>query len=209
LHGEVTELNYFGTDRTKIVSTLFCILVFLGTVFGMHQPLWCAQAQEGKKGELPQLQSIVSKESPIQIASDKLEASQKNGTIVFEGHVVARQDNITMTGKKLTIFAVQDKPQKNKSDPNKSQVMDRIDRIELEGEVKITQDEKTATCDKAVYYREAQKIVLFGNPRVAQGKDVLQGQLITLYLLEERSVVEGAAQRPVQATIYPSGKKAD
>jgi lipopolysaccharide export system protein LptA len=167
-----------------------------------------AQAPTVPKSGQPQLQDLFKKESPIHIASDRLEVSQKEGIIFFEGHVVAQQDDLIMTGRKLTVYAVQEKAKKAKGEAEKSGVVEQIDRIELEGDVTITQGDKLATAEKAVYFKLTQKIVLSGNPRVSRNKDVLQGQLITLYLQEERSVVEGAAQNPVQATIYPDGKVA-
>jgi lipopolysaccharide export system protein LptA len=173
---------------------------------GSHSDLW-AQTQKSGPAEQSSLQNLLRKDNPIHITSDKLEVDQKGGTILFEGHVVAQQENLTITGKKLTVFAVKNKVKGNKTDADKSGVIDRVDRIEVDGEVKITQGEKVATCDKATHYRQDQKIVLSGNPQVSQGKDVLRGRLITLYLQEERSVVEGGAEAPVQATIYPDGKK--
>jgi lipopolysaccharide export system protein LptA len=171
-----------------------------------HRDAW-AQTQKAGPSEQSPLQTVLSKDSPIHITSDKLEVDQKVGTILFEGHVVAQQENLTITGKKLMVLAVKNKAKGNKTDADQSGVIDRVDRIEVDGEVKITQGDKVATCDKATYYRQDQKIVLSGNPQVSQGKDVLRGRLITLYVQEDRSVVEGGAQAPVQATIYPDGKK--
>ncbi len=152
---------------------------------------------------------MLDKDKPIHISSDKLEASQKEGTIVFEGHVVAQQENLIMTGRKLVVYAMKEKPKASQGSEEKPGMIEHLDRIELSGDVKITQGDKLATCEKAVYYRQDQKIILSGNPRVSQGKDVLNGQLITLYLLEERSVVEGGGQNPVKATLHPDGKKVD
>jgi lipopolysaccharide export system protein LptA len=167
------------------------------------------RAQEPKPPPSSPLSQFMVKEKPIQITSDKMEVSQKDGTIVFEGHVVAQQENLTMVGKKLVVVAVKEKatPKNAKADAEQSGVINRVDRIEVTGDVKITQGDKLATCDKAVYYRQDQKIVLSGNPQVSQGKDVLNGRVITLYLLEERSVIEGGGQNPVKATIYPDGKR--
>jgi lipopolysaccharide export system protein LptA len=49
-----------------------------------------------------------------------------------------------------------------------------------------------------------------GNPVVAQGQDRISGQMITIYLKEGRSVVEGGQEKPVQVIITPtqsSGKQ--
>ena len=82
-------------------------------------------------------------------------------------------------------------------------MMEQIDRIEIEGDVRISQREKVATADKSVYYHGEQKIVLMGNPMVSQGEDRVQGRLITLYLADGRSVVEGGESSPVQAVLHP------
>jgi lipopolysaccharide export system protein LptA len=193
-----------NTLRAKIAVLLFVLALLVGLSPGMGQ---AAQPQETKPLEQFPGQKLINKDSPITISADKLEISQKAGTVAFEGHVSAQQDNLLITGKKLTIYAVKEKPKGGKDNPGGGGVVDQIDRIEIEGEVKITQENKLATCDKAVYYRPEQKIVLSGNPRVSQGKDELYGQLITLYIMEERSVIEGGTQKPVQATIYPEGKK--
>ena len=114
--------------------------------------------------------------------------------------MVVQQGDLTITGKALRVIAVPgDKP-------GQDSMMDKIDRIEIEGEVRISQREKLATAEKAVYYHQENKIVLMGNPTVSQGQDKLMGRLITLYIKEGRSVVEGGESTPVQAVLHPAGK---
>jgi len=139
-------------------------------------------------------------ESPLNIAGDRLEANQRDREIVFEGHVVVQQADLTITGRTLRVYAVAgDKP-------NRESMMDKIDRIEIEGDVRISQRERLATAEKAVYYHQESKIVLMGNPSVSQGQDRLLGSLITLYINEGRSVVEGGEATPVQAVLHPARK---
>ena len=198
---------FTGSDPCRKVAKI-CQCGILALVW-LLLTVSMASAQETKTLPVSPLNQLMVKEKPIQITSDKMEVSQKDGTIVFEGHVVAQQENLTMVGKKLVVLAVKEKQKtKNaKADAEQSGVINRVDRIEVTGDVKITQGDKLATCDKAVYYRQDQKIILSGNPQVSQGKDVLNGRVITLYLLEERSVIEGGGQNPVKATIYPDGKR--
>lgn len=146
----------------------------------------------------------VKSDSPLHIASDRMEVRQQDKTIVFQGHVVVRQDDLTITGNQLKVTAAQ-VGKSVKAD--QSAIVDKIDRIEVEGDVKITQREKQATANKAVYYHQEQKIVLMGNPVVSQGQDKVQGRLITLYIAEGKSVVEGGEESPVQALLHPSRKE--
>ena len=177
--------------RWSVVSVF---TLFLGVLLLVNRGS-CAEESIGLQKQL------LKNDTPLQIASDRMEANQKERTILFEGHVVVQQDNLTITGKRLTVHASQG------AQESLPAMMDQIDRIEVEGEVKISQEDKIATAHKAVYYHKEQRIVLSGNPRVSQGQNTVQGNLITLYLLEERSVVEGGAQVPVQAVLHPSKNK--
>lgn len=146
---------------------------------------------------------LVKSDSPFNITSDRMEAHQKDKTILFLGHVVVRQDDLVITGAKMTVYGAASEKDKNADDS----MMQKIDRIEVEGDVKITQREKIATSDKAIFYHQEQKVVLMGNPMVSQGQDVVRGRLITLYLAQGKSVVEGGEQTPVQAVFHPAKKE--
>jgi lipopolysaccharide export system protein LptA len=129
-----------------------------------------------------------------------MEVNQNDRTISFQGHVLVQQDDLTISGSRLKVNAAAG------ARPGQSGMMEKIDRIEVEGDVKITQRDKIATAEKAVYYHQEQKIVLLGSPSVSQGSDTVRGRLITLYLKEGKSVVEGGEQSPVQAVLHPSRK---
>jgi lipopolysaccharide export system protein LptA len=146
---------------------------------------------------------VLQSDSPLKIASDRMEANQNDKTVLFEGHVVVKQDDLTITGKRLTVYSAGDL-----KDPTaqSSAMVDKIDRIEVEGDVTISQKDKVATAERAVYYHQEQKIVLSGQPSVAQGEDRIQGRLITLLLAQGKSIVEGGAETPVQAVLHPAKK---
>jgi len=50
-----------------------------------------------------------------------------------------------------------------------------------------------------------QRVVLIGNARVWRDADVVTGERITIYIAEDRSVVEGGKQERVKAIFYQSG----
>ncbi len=139
-------------------------------------------------------------DSPLHITSDRMDVDQTDRTIVFQGHVMVQQDNLTITGHSIKVFVASGA---SLSSEENGGMMDQIDRIEVEGDVVISQEDKTATADRAVYYHKEQKIVLMGNPRAVQGQNTIEGQLITLFLQEGRSVVEGGSQAPVKAVLHP------
>jgi lipopolysaccharide export system protein LptA len=148
-------------------------------------------------------------DAPVHIVSDKLEAYQQQQKVIFIGNVVAKQGELTIRGDRMTIYYLEKenpKPnlEKENPKPNEEGLAGKIDRIEVDGGVHITQKAIVATAEHVVYFDEENKIVLTGKPRVERGKDSIQGDKITLFLDSEKSVVEGGPSRPVEATIFSS-----
>ena len=85
----------------------------------------------------------------------------------------------------------------------------KILKIIATGQVRISRAQGgLATSEKAVYYEDDEKIVLTGKPVVRQGNDFVEGDRITIFLKENRSVVESSLGKKVKAIIFPkSGKR--
>jgi lipopolysaccharide export system protein LptA len=154
-------------------------------------------------------ENLVSSKSPIHITADRMEASQDQRTIIFESHVVAQQDDVTITSNRLKVTLLPEEnkpelqPEVKKPAPVDPTATERIDYIEFEGDVKVTQQDRVATANKAIFYQKEQKIMLHGSPVVTKGQDRVQGDLITIYIKEGRSVVEGV----VHADLFPDKKE--
>jgi lipopolysaccharide export system protein LptA len=63
--------------------------------------------------------------------------------------------------------------------------------IEAKGHVKIAKGESRATCTRALYDKLEERIILLGSPVVWQAGTRVSGQKITMFLNENRSIVEG------------------
>jgi lipopolysaccharide export system protein LptA len=179
-------------------SVAFCLLfmvVFPGFVSGQKTPSANPVTNSGPG-------TVLKSDSPLKIASDRMEANQNDKTVLFEGNVVVQQDDLTITGKRLKVYSAENL----KDGATQSAMVDKIDRIEMEGDVTISQKDKMATAQRAVYYHHEQKIVLSGQPMVTQGEDRIQGRLITLLLAQGKSIIEGGAETPVQALLHPAKK---
>jgi lipopolysaccharide export system protein LptA len=158
--------------------------------------------------------NLVKSDSPINITADRMEAKQDDRTIVFEGHVVVVQDDMTITANRLKVTALPGEkqaapsgaPPTEKSASSAASPTEKIDFIEFEGDVKVTQQDRLATANKAIFYQKEQKIVMNGRPVVTKGQDRVEGDLITIYLQQGRSIVESGSGAPVKAVLFP-GKK--
>jgi lipopolysaccharide export system protein LptA len=131
--------------------------------------------------------------APVTVDADQLENLQKEGLVVFTGNVVASQDSSTQYADRMEVY-LDDK-------------RDRIVRTVSTGNVRIiTRDCRSGTAQRAEYYDAEQRVVLIGNARVWRDDNVVTGERITIYLAEDRSVVEGGQQERVKAVFYPRGQ---
>jgi lipopolysaccharide export system protein LptA len=76
-----------------------------------------------------------------------------------------------------------------------------VSRVEATGDVhrvKIKYENGSATCQKAVYFVDGEKIILTGDPVAWEKGTRVSGKQITIFLAEERSVVEGGSHVYIQ-----------
>jgi lipopolysaccharide export system protein LptA len=132
--------------------------------------------------------------APVTVDADQLENLQKEGVIVFTGNVVASQDNSTQYADRMEVYL----------DPKGENIV----RTVSTGNVRIiTKDCRTGTGHRVEYYDAEQRVLLIGNARVWRDDNVVTGERITLYLAEDRSVVEGGKQERVKAVFYPRAQE--
>ena len=135
------------------------------------------------------------KNAPVIVDADSLDSFQKQGLAIFKGNVVARQNNSVQYADKMEVYT--------------DSKTDRVERVVSTGNVRIvTRDCRMGTAERAEYYDAEQRVVLIGNARVWRDSDVVTGERITIYIAEDRSVVEGGKQDRVKAIFYPSQGKA-
>jgi lipopolysaccharide export system protein LptA len=194
-------------------------------------------AEKAEKKAPETSDQLVKSDSPIHITADRMESNQEQKIITFEGHVFVQQDDLNITSNHLKVVLLPgDKVEKAPAtgdkvvkapatgakvekapaagdkvenapatgEPTASQ---KIDYIEFTGDVKVTSKDRLATADKALFYQKEQKVTLHGHPVVTQGQDRVQGNLITIYLQQSLSIVEGGSGTPVQAVLFPEKKE--
>ena len=135
----------------------------------------------------------------IVVKADSLEIDNKKKIVTFSGNVDAKRDVFTMYCEKMDLHYVD---RQSGTSPEKTQF--EVEKIIASGNVKIIRTGGgSATADKAIYYQAEEKVVLTGNPVVKQGRDSVEGSRITLYLKDNRSIVEGSENRKVKAILFP------
>lgn len=131
---------------------------------------------------------------PVTVDADRMERYGKEGLIIFVGNVVARQNNSVQFADRMEVYL--------------DEKGDRILRTISTGSVRIiTRDCRTGTAKRSEYYDLEQRIVLIGSARVWQEDNVVSGDVITIFLSQDRSVVQGGKQERVKAVFYAKDDK--
>jgi lipopolysaccharide export system protein LptA len=129
---------------------------------------------------------------PIDVTSDRLGADSARNTVTFEGNVVARQADVTLYADRIQA--------------DYSREAGAIDRIEATGNVRFVQEGREARSPRATFHNLEQRIVLSGGATLRQGQNTVQGETVTIFLQENRSVVTGGKDGGrVRAVINPKG----
>jgi len=170
-------------------------------------PLGMASLGESADAALPKSGA----EQPVSttITAKKMTVKNQDSQAVFEGAVVLTRGSLVVYSDRMVVmFRAQDPiasdnqkgPEAVKgAAPSKGPdampaVSNRsVNKIEATGRVKIEKDSGSATCQKAIYYNDGDKIVLTGDPVAWDKGTRVSGKQITMFLAEDRSVVEGGS----------------
>ena len=177
---------------------IICVLLFC---------CWMLSPLSGVSGkEINPKKNLVDRNTPIQITSDRMHAYNDKGMVVFDGNAIAVQGDRTIRSETITLFYKKKAESGEKGDAADIRKNSDLDRIEARGNVRVTQGERVATGNEAVYLQDAQKIVIKGNAVLSEGKNVIRGEQVVVFLNENRGEVINPGGR-VSATIFPSEKK--
>ena len=150
------------------------------------------------------------------ITSQKMTVRNSENKAIFEGAVMMVKGALTVHSDMMVVFfKSQDQTgAQNKSDPARNRSAPgsvsgasgsrealptlgskSVKLIEATGKlVTIEKSEGKATCRKAVYFGDEDKLVLTGDPIAWEKGTRVAGTTITMYLAEDRSVVEGGSR---------------
>lgn len=109
------------------------------------------------------------------ITSRRLSLDQEQRRAVFEENVLVVDGDLTLTADKMTVIM----------SPSNT-----VQTIHAEGRIHATQGDRVAIARRADYDSREGKIVLTGDPKLQQGRDILKGDTITFWTDHRRVVCE-------------------
>jgi lipopolysaccharide export system protein LptA len=161
----------------------------------------------GAKEVDPKKKPKVDKDQPIQIVSDRLDAYNEKKMVVFSGNAVATQGDKIIKSDRLLLYYKKDPRVPEKVAAKDVGNTGDLERIEAKGHVTITQGERIVTGEDAIFYQDTQQIVMTGNAVMREGRNIIRGDRIVVFLNEDRGIVESIEKSRVKAIIYPEEKK--
>ncbi len=120
-----------------------------------------------------------SADDETRITSDRLEFDYKDYVALFEGNVRVVDPQFELTADKMLVFF------------ERTNDVRRVDAI---GNVHVVSLDRTARCGRATYTRANGSILLQEQPVVTKGPHTLRGEVIRIWLADNRVEVDGAVQ---------------
>jgi len=151
----------------------------------------------------------------LRITAARLDADQKDRVITFSGQVKAQYGDAVLHADQLQIFYQAGHKQTSstagqetaETSPLAALGGERIDRLVARGKVRFVQEDKVASGEEAVYYKDRDEVVLRGNPQLWRGDNYLKGETITFNLKHNRVQVDSSPKQRVEAFLVPQTQK--
>ncbi len=119
-----------------------------------------------------------AKRKPLVITSETLTADNKKNTVIFEGSVVAKSEDIVIYADKMEVSYNNSKGE--------------ITNIHAYGNVRVQNEERVIFSNAATYFGQEEKIIFNGEPKAVDGENVITGTQIIYFIKDERTIVKGS-----------------
>ncbi|WP_028840774.1 lipopolysaccharide transport periplasmic protein LptA [Thermodesulfobacterium hveragerdense] len=128
--------------------------------------------------------------SEVSVTANKMEVMESEGIAVFTGKVQATRGDMKVFSDKLYVYYANQEEKKN------------VTKVVALGKVVIYKGKWKAYAEKAVYYKDQEKLVLEDNPKVWYDKNLIEGDIVVIYFNEDRSEFLSKNEGRVRAKFY-------
>jgi lipopolysaccharide export system protein LptA len=128
----------------------------------------------------------------LSITANKMLIRSQENRILFEGDVVIERDGLVLKAGEVEMVFVPMAEDKG-GIMDKVQEKREISSITALHDVALTRGQRRITSQQVVYFRKEEKMVFTGDPVVRENNDEVRGRKITVYLKDDRALVEGGA----------------
>ncbi|MCF1504962.1 organic solvent tolerance protein OstA [Afifella sp. H1R] len=158
-----------------------------------------------------------SSNDPILVEADRLEVRDNDKVAIYSGNVKVRQAETVLETAKLTVHYSGNPSEslngggnganKGESGGNGGKAASNasatpgssITRIEAEGGVLVTSDNRTATGDRADFEMATDMVTLYGNVVLTEDDNVLRGEKLVVNLKTKQAQMQGGRVQTILA----------
>ena len=134
--------------------------------------------------------SPLAADAPIIIEADRMVSLEEDNSVLFTGNVDANQADVRIRSDKMTVYYT----------PAADGKKQEVKRLKCIGNVEITKADWLGTGKEMNYLAKDRKVILSGDARAWQDKNLVTGNTIIYYLDEGRSeVVSGRPSTTIGA----------
>lgn len=126
------------------------------------------------------MRSDENKREPMVITADRLDAEQLGEKVTFTGNVTLKKEGTILSSDVMTVLY----------DVGTKDVRE----VEAQGNVEVRKEDRVGLSNRAVYDRRKDTIVLTGNARIIENENQFGGEKITLFMADDRSIIEGGGK---------------
>ena len=145
---------------------------------------------------------------PTKITSETMKYAGEADSVVFSGKVHVQRETFELWSNMLTVDLAPSPDTGKASADAGTPGQGDIRKITALGAVRILSQGKEGFCGKAVYFADSGMVRMEQDPVLKDGPNEIRGEVIKLYMRENRSEVVGGKKR-VEAVFYTPAEKSE
>jgi lipopolysaccharide export system protein LptA len=117
---------------------------------------------------------------PLVITSNRMQAEKLGDKVTFTEKVTLKKEGMMLTSDVMIVYY----------DAGSKEIR----KVEAHGNVAVRKDGRVAHSNNALYSRKAETIVLTGDASIIENENKIGGEKITLFMADDRSIIEGGGK---------------
>jgi lipopolysaccharide export system protein LptA len=177
----------------RVEHVLVALALAIALVAGL-QPAAAAEGGSPRRGSPLAGLALGGSTEPIVITADQMYFDYEAEGVRYAGEVHVEQGELEIDCAELEI-AFEGKPGEGANM--------ELREVTARGGVVIHQGTRIASGDEARFDQIEGKILLIGNAKLEDGPNIVEGDRLTVFLGEGRSVIESSPKKRVSAVLFP------
>lgn len=130
---------------------------------------------------------------PLVITSNRMHAEKLGDKVTFTENVTLKKEGMTLSSDVMTVYY-------------NARSKD-IREVDAHGNVVVRKDGRVAHSNDAVYSRQGETIILTGDASIIENENKIGGEKITLFMADDRSIIEGKGKVMFYKDKSPENRK--